>query len=75
MTPAEARNLRVGAIRATQQQIADQIVSPNTGEPVSGAWICRMERGQRSVPLWMARRLRRLAELARKHDLGEGSPR
>jgi len=75
MHPDEVRRLRRMVIRVTQQKLAEQMLKPESGEPVSNIAVCRWERGMRPVPLWAARRLRHLAEVAAKHDLNpQGEP-
>src|SRR5207247_572243 len=62
MKPAQVRQLRKDVLRATQGALAAQLDSPDTGRPVSMSAICRWERGTLPVPLWAARRIRKLAE-------------
>ena len=69
MHPDELRRLRCNVIRATQKALAEQLLSPESGEPVSNFTVCRWEAGARPVPLWAARRIRNIAEIASRHDL------
>jgi len=73
MKHSEVRKIRTQILRATQQKLAEQLVDPATGAPVSRYLVCKWERGERPVPLWAARHLAALAQAAREHDLKEGT--
>lgn len=68
MRPEDARSMREVVLRATQAALAEQLDDPDTGEPISTATISRWESGVQSVPLWAARRIRKLAAAAREYD-------
>ena len=68
MKPGEFAVLRQVVIRATQERVAEQLVDPDTGQPVTRNCLSAWERGARPVPLWAARRVRDLAEAARSYD-------
>ena len=73
MKCTELRRIRTDTLRVTQQSLAEQLVDPATGMPISGDLVCHWEHGTRAVPLWAARHISILAEAAREHDLKEGS--
>lgn len=68
MTPSELRLLRNTAIKVTQSQLASELINPDEGLPIKQSQVCAWETGARRVPLWAARRVRELAEVARKYD-------
>lgn len=71
LPPLEFKRLRTDILMVSQQSLANHLINPVTGEPVVTATICRWERGVASVPLWAARRLRHLAEVAIRIDQGK----
>ena len=68
MTPQEFQRLRETVLCVTQPALAEVMQSPLTGEPVSRYTVCRWERGITPVPLWAARRLRRMVEVVIRGD-------
>jgi DNA-binding transcriptional regulator YiaG len=68
MTASEMRSIRATVLRVTQGKLAEQLIKPTTGEPVTTGMVSRWEIGERPVPLWAARRIRDLAEAARRYD-------
>ena len=68
MKHEEVRGLRLNVLRVTQVKLAEQLIDPSTGMPVSAHLVCKWERGERAVPLWAARHIAALAEAARAHD-------
>ncbi len=68
MPPHEFVRLRKSILHVTQKVLAEEMISPQTGEPVSNFTLCRWERGMSPVPLWAARRLRALAQVAASQD-------
>lgn len=68
MTASEMRTVRATVLRVTQGKLAEQLIKPTTGAPVTASIVCRWELGERPVPLWAARRIRDLAEAARRYD-------
>jgi hypothetical protein len=66
--PGELVSLRTLVIRVPQTRLVEQLVDPCTGEPVTRNALSHWERGTRPVPLWVARRVRDLAEAARAYD-------
>lgn len=69
MEASELRLLRTTVMRVNQAKLADQLIRPDTGEPVKLATVGYWEQGRRPIPLWVARRVRDLAEVARRFDL------
>jgi hypothetical protein len=72
MTAAELRVIRFQTLRVTQGKLAEQLIKPTTGQPITAGLISRWEAGVRPVPLWAARRIRDLAEAARRYDAKKG---
>ncbi len=72
MAAGELYTLRTETIRTTQQRLCDQLVSPSTGETCSTSIMSLWEKGKRPIPLWVARKVRDLAECARRLDAKEG---
>lgn len=64
MRPSEFRRTREVVLHVKQESLAGKIINPSTGAPVSTATVCRWETGQRPIPLWVARRMRALANAA-----------
>jgi len=64
MPPREFTRMRSDVLRVTQRALADEMIHPETGEPITNFTICRWERGTSPVPLWAARRLKALAAIA-----------
>lgn len=73
MKCTELRRTRTDTLRVTQQKLAEQMIDPATGMPVSENLVCKWERGERAVPLWAARHVSLLAQAAREHDMKEGA--
>ena len=73
MKNTEVRDIRTDVLRVTQEKLAEQLIDPVTGMPISRSLIVRWEMGDRAVPLWAARHLLALAEAAREHDMKEGA--
>ena len=71
MKHTELRRLRQEVLRVTQKKLAEQLIDPSTGQPVSEPLVCRWENGDRAVPLWAARYIAALSEAAREHDIKE----
>jgi hypothetical protein len=65
MRPSEFRRVRETILIVRQDTLAENLINPSTGQPVSGAAICRWETGQRPIPLWVARRMKALENAAR----------
>ena len=68
MKAEEVRRLREQVMRVTQPALAEQLDDPDTGEPISISTISRWEGGTLAVPLWAARRIKRLADEAQAYD-------
>jgi hypothetical protein len=68
MSPGELYSIRTKVLRVMLKTLSEQLVSPSTGEPCDASTLYRWEMGQRPVPLWVARRVRDLAEAAKKYD-------
>lgn len=68
MAPSELRLLRSTVIKVSQEKLAAELIKPDDGLPVSQHRICNWETGVRRIPLWAARRVRELADVARKYD-------
>jgi hypothetical protein len=68
MAPEEMRQLRLTVLRIPQHKLASMLIDPNTGKPVGESSIKNWEAGRRGVALWVARRVRDLAEAARRYD-------
>lgn len=69
MAPNELRTLRTTVLRVTQKMLAEQMIHPDDGLPVAQVRISEWEGGTRCVPLWAARRIRELAECAKRYDM------
>jgi hypothetical protein len=67
------RDIRTNVLRVTQEKLAEQLIDPNTGMPISRHLVYKWEGGDRAVPLWAARHILALAEAARKYDMKEGT--
>jgi DNA-binding transcriptional regulator YiaG len=67
MSASELRLLRNTVIKVTQAELGAELINPDEGLPVRQSQVCAWESGRR-VPLWAARRVRELAEAARKYD-------
>ncbi len=52
----------------TQERLCKQLISPSTGESISQSVLSLWEKGKRPIPMWVARRVRALAEAAMKYD-------
>lgn len=68
MSGPDLTNIRTKVLRVTYRALAEQLIRPDTGEPVSIALLCRWAKGNRSVPRWAAQRILQLAEIARRND-------
>jgi hypothetical protein len=68
MTPGELVLLRRTVLRVPQDRVAEQLVDPSTGMPLTRNAVSHYETGLRPVPLWVARRIRDLADAARAYD-------
>jgi hypothetical protein len=73
MTIQELRTLRETVLRVTRQKLCEQLIRPETGRPLPLSTYAFWETGRRAVPLWAARRVRDLAEAARRYDLKGGA--
>ena len=73
MTPPELRTTRMNVLRVTQSRLSEQLIKPDTGLPVTTGTVCFWESGLRPIPLWAARRVRDLAEAARRYDAKRGT--
>jgi hypothetical protein len=72
MAAGELRLTRCTVLRVSQARLAEQLIDPSNGRPVSGPAVCLWETGRRPVPLWAARRIKDLAEAAKRYDLRKG---
>lgn len=72
MTFGELRLLRTQTLRVTQEKLAEQLIKPLDGTPVTTGMVSYWETGYRPIPLWVARRVRELAEAARRYDAKKG---
>lgn len=68
MAASELRVLRATVLRVTQAKLAEQLIKPDDGRPATKGTVYLWEHGLRAVPLWAARRIRDLAEAARRYD-------
>ena len=73
MKHSELFKIRTDTLRVTQKKLADQLIDPSTGMPVSAHLVCKWEHGERAVPLWAARHISLLAEAARAFDKKEST--
>ena len=64
MPPDEVRYIRKVVLGWSIPELADALIDPYTGEPVSLSALNKWSSGANPVPLWVARRLRDLAEKA-----------
>ena len=72
MTAMELRATRCNVLRVTQARLAEQLIDPDDGRPVSSPAISLWESSKRPIPLWVARRIRDLSEAARRYDTKKG---
>lgn len=72
MSASEFRLTRANVLRVTQSRLAEQLIKPDTGRPVATGTVSFWETGLRPIPLWVARRVRDLAEAARRYDTKKG---
>lgn len=68
MSPGELIGLRTHVLRVKQNRLIEQLINPSTGEPCTATAYSRWETGKRRIPLWVARRVRDLAEAAKAYD-------
>jgi hypothetical protein len=68
VAPGELVSLRTLVIRVSQTRLVEALIDPCTGEPLTRNALSHYERGTRPVPLWVARRVRDLADAARAYD-------
>lgn len=68
ISSGELLSIRTQALRVPQSRVVEQLINPATGKPCTIAAYCRWEKGYRPAPLWVARRMRDLAEAAKKYD-------
>lgn len=68
MSPGELLNIRTVVLRVSQRKLGEQLLNPSNGQPCSVPQISYWETGSRAVPLWAARRIRDLAEAAKRYD-------
>ncbi len=73
MTQEELRLLRLTVIKVAQGKLAEQLLKPEDGLPVKQSRISDWETGVRPIPLWAARRIRELAEAAKRYDFKRGA--
>jgi len=73
MLPTELRSLRTGVLRVTRLKLCDQLIRPENGKPLPLSTFSFWEDGKRPIPLWAARRVRELAEAARRYDAKGGA--
>ena len=73
MKNTEVRDIRTKVLRVTQAKLAEQLIDPGTGMPISDSLVFMWEVGDRAVPLWAARHILALADAARDYDMKEGS--
>ena len=68
MQAGELRVIRKTILRVTMVKLAEQLIRPDIGESLKWNTISFWENGHRPIPLWAARRIRDLAEVARRYD-------
>lgn len=68
MSSAEFRDIRIRVLQATQESLAEQLISPETGHAVKHGTVFKWEHSRRAIPLWAARKMRSLADAAREYD-------
>ncbi len=68
MSPRDMVRLRTEIMRVTKKQLAEQLLNPSTGHPINRSSLTFWETGRRPVPLWVARRIKDLAEAAKAYD-------
>ena len=68
MSASELKDLRSRVIRVTQAQLSQQLIRPDTGQPITLSTLSRWERGDRRVPRWASLVVRTLADAAVRVD-------
>ncbi len=68
MSAVELKALRTQVIKTILVRLADQLIRPDTGEPIKAATLSRYERGLIPVPQWVAQQVLIIAEAARRYD-------
>ncbi len=68
MDHLSVRETRVKVLKVTQKALAENLIDPSTGEPISPYLICKWEKGDRAVPLWAARHIAVLNNAALEYD-------
>lgn len=68
MNAADLNSIRKLVLRTTLARLAEQLIRPDTGKPITTSALCKYTNGQRPVPAWVAEQVLLLAEAAKKYD-------
>lgn len=68
MSAEDLSTIRKTVLRTTLANLAEQLIRPDTGRPVTTSALCRYANGTRPVPAWVAEQVLVLAEAARRYD-------
>jgi hypothetical protein len=68
MSAVDLRAIRTTVLRTTLARLAEQLIRPDTGSPITTSALCRYTNGTRPVPPWVAEQVLILAEAAKKYD-------
>jgi hypothetical protein len=68
MSAAELSHIRINVLRVVYRVLAEQLIDPSRGNPISVSTLCRWSNGTRNIPRWAAQRIVQLAEIARRND-------
>jgi hypothetical protein len=68
MSPLDLSELRTKILKTTLAKLAQQLIRPDTGRPITTSALCRYANGTRPIPQWVAEQVILLAEAAKKYD-------
>jgi hypothetical protein len=68
MSAQDLTDIRVTVLQTSLKLLAEQLIRPDTGRPITTSALCRYANGSRPVPQWVAQQVLHLAEAARKYD-------
>lgn len=68
MSAVDLNKIRTMVLRTTLKNLAQQLIRPDTGRPVTTSALCRYANGKRPIPSWVAEQVLILAEAARRYD-------
>lgn len=68
MARGELIGIRKSILKVSQPRLCEKLINPSTGDKIMRNTLSGWEIGLRPVPLWAARRLRNLADAAKRYD-------